>query len=238
MQGLRSAVKWLKSRRQSGTGMVSCCAERGSPGRCRETMASSTRRRRGRRCAASWPRASGACAYGWPMPGGLGSEHVTCYAKDGGRYSGWARVKGGTPWTIAGFLDRAWAVHFSGSEPGALSLQLRRKIFVVGASRSLNRGQEAVKEGVGGRMLASTPGGRRTRRASCMSRQAAHFDIPEQLALERGEGWQVGLADSLELGQEEWQRKINQQVGSARGRACSEYSNCHRKGDTVHSQGA
>eukprot|EP00438_Fugacium_kawagutii_P006641 Skav235740 [mRNA] locus=scaffold1686:185747:186565:- [translate_table: standard] len=45
-------------------------------------------------------------------------------AYDGGQYYGWARVKGGSPLTVAGMVDRA------------LSLLLRRKIFTVGASRT------------------------------------------------------------------------------------------------------
>ncbi|CAJ1346500.1 unnamed protein product [Effrenium voratum] len=44
-------------------------------------------------------------------------------AYDGSRYHGWARVKGGSPLTIAGVLDRAF------------SLLLRRQVFLCGASR-------------------------------------------------------------------------------------------------------
>ncbi|CAJ1422132.1 unnamed protein product [Effrenium voratum] len=45
-------------------------------------------------------------------------------AYDGSRYHGWARVKGGSPLTIAGVLDRAF------------SLLLRRQVFLCGASRT------------------------------------------------------------------------------------------------------
>ncbi|CAK9117632.1 unnamed protein product, partial [Durusdinium trenchii] len=72
-------------------------------------------------------------------------------AYDGGQYSGWARVKGGSLLTVAGLLDRA------------LSLHLRQKIFVCGASRT-----DAGVHAQG---------------------QAAHFDIPEKLAEERPENW-------------------------------------------------
>ncbi|CAL1136196.1 unnamed protein product [Cladocopium goreaui] len=84
-------------------------------------------------------------------------------AYDGGQYYGWARVKGGSPLTVAGMLDRA------------LSLQLRQKIFVCGASRT-----DAGVHAQG---------------------QAAHFDIPEELAAARPAKWQ-----------EQWQRKLNQQL--------------------------
>lgn len=84
-------------------------------------------------------------------------------AYDGGQYYGWARVKGGSPLTVAGMVDRA------------LSLLLRRKIFTCGASRT--------DAGVHARD------------------QAAHFDIPEDLA--RPENWQ-----------EKWQRKLNHQLPS------------------------
>lgn len=98
-----------------------------------------------------------------PFSGELPEGIVRCRlraAYDGTQYNGWARVRQGSPLTVAGLVD------------AALSLQVGSDVYVQGASRT--------DAGVHARG------------------QAAHFDLPAEVAAARPEGWQA-----------EWEAKVN-----------------------------